>query len=219
MEIEEEIFNNYLVNKDKLEEYGFKKVKEKYKFTKNILDNNFEIIVEYEEKIKGKIIELNFREEFSNFRRENIGAFNKKVKAEFIKLLIDIREKCCEKDSFIFPQTKRINKFIYAKYKISPEFLWINLPNYAVYRKNKKWFGIVALVERNKIDKASFLTDKVEIINVKVNPLKINKLVKRKGIYEAFHMNKKNWISILLDNTLTDLEIQKLIKDSYDLLK
>lgn len=38
----------------------------------------------------------------------------------------------------------------------------------------------------------------------------------KKGIYIAYHMNKKNWVSIILDDTLTDNEIISLIDISYN---
>ena len=55
----------------------------------------------------------------------------------------------------------------------------------------------------------------VEIINVKLNEEKIKKLLKQKGFYQAYHMNKKNWISIILDNTLSDDEIMTYIEESH----
>lgn len=38
------------------------------------------------------------------------------------------------------------------------------------------------------------------------------------GFYEAFHMNKRNWISIVLDNTLSDEEICRWIDNSYEMV-
>jgi predicted DNA-binding protein (MmcQ/YjbR family) len=37
-----------------------------------------------------------------------------------------------------------------------------------------------------------------------------------KGIYEAYHMNKKNWITIIFDETLKDSEIESLVDKSYN---
>ena len=36
----------------------------------------------------------------------------------------------------------------------------------------------------------------------------------QKGIYPAYHMNKKHWISIFLDETFSDGEIMEYIKKS-----
>ena len=39
--------------------------------------------------------------------------------------------------------------------------------------------------------------------------------VNHPSIYPAFHMNKKHWISILLDETLSDEDIMSLVDQSY----
>ncbi|MBP3799889.1 MAG: MmcQ/YjbR family DNA-binding protein, partial [Bacilli bacterium] len=44
-------------------------------------------------------------------------------------------------------------------------------------------------------------------------------LLKKKGYYEAYHMNKKSWITIILDDTVSDNDIKKLIDNSYSIIK
>lgn len=56
----------------------------------------------------------------------------------------------------------------------------------------------------------------MEVINVKVSGDGIQTLLARDGIYPAFHMNKKCWVSIILDETLTDAEIQRMVRDSLE---
>lgn len=68
----------------------------------------------------------------------------------------------------------------------------------------------------NKIDKNKF--GLIEVINVKINPNDKDNLLKIEGIYEAYHMNKKSWISIILDDTLSDDLISELIDNSYKLV-
>ena len=70
----------------------------------------------------------------------------------------------------------------------------------------------------NKVNKESDKQKIVEIINVKIEPNKLSDLLKINGIYEAYHMNKKNWISITLDGTLDDNMIFNLIDKSYILI-
>ena len=71
-------------------------------------------------------------------------------------------------------------------------------------------------INKTKLGKENI---KVEIINVKLNPEKIKQLIIKKGYYPAYHMNKKNWITITLDDTLEDEIIEKLIDESYELVK
>ncbi len=50
---------------------------------------------------------------------------------------------------------------------------------------------------------------------MKLPPSKIANLLNQKGYYKAYHMNKDNWITIILDDTLKDQEILNLIKQSH----
>ncbi len=220
MSIEGKIFNRYIINRNKLLQYGFKDDNNKLIFHQKIMDDSFDVIVEYYNNIiKGRIIEISLNEEYTNFRMNMIGEFNQKVKNEFENVLLDIRNKCCERQNFIYEQLNRINKYIKNKFESSPEFLWDKYPNYAVYRnKNSKWFSIIMDIQMNKIEKEVNDDTIIEIINVKINPECKNDLLKIKGIYEVYHMNKKSWISIILNDTVSDEIIFKLISDSYNMI-
>jgi len=218
MSIEEEIFKNYEVNENNLIKYGFNKENGKFIYKQNIMNDKFTIIIEYDKKIKGKIIESEFNDEYINFRMETLGEFSSSIKEEFVNLLIDIRDKCFIKNVFKSLQTIRINEFIINKYGINPEFLWEKFPSYAIYRKTKKWFALIGNVSLNKIDKNSNLENEVELINIKVSEKEVDTILSKKGYYEAYHMNKRNWVSIILDDTLSDSEIEEMIINSYNII-
>lgn len=61
-------------------------------------------------------------------------------------------------------------------------------------------------------------TGEIEIINVKVEENMLKELLKQKGFYEAYHMNKKYWLTIVLDDTVDDEIIFSLIDNSFDLV-
>ncbi|MBR2522363.1 MAG: MmcQ/YjbR family DNA-binding protein, partial [Coriobacteriales bacterium] len=37
------------------------------------------------------------------------------------------------------------------------------------------------------------------------------------GIFPAYHMNRKHWITVVLDDTLADEEVARLIETSFEL--
>lgn len=215
MTIEETIFNRYSIDENKLLKYGFNS---DYVYTVDILDNTFKVIVTYaDKKITGKIFDLSFDEEYINFRIERSGDFNLKIRSEFEKILLDIRDKTCIRRVYIYDQANRINEFIYKKYNVSPDFPFTSSKYHGVYRNLEgKWFGILMDIPFNKIDKNK--DGLIEVINVKINPNDKDNLLKIEGIYEAYHMNKKSWISIILDDTLSDDLISELIDNSYKLV-
>lgn len=149
MDIEKEIFKKTNVNFKLLEDYGFKKEQNVYKYSKNFMSNNFraDMLIDKVGNITGIVVDLLAGEEYSNFRIEkNYGIFVNHVKEEYIAILEDIRENCFEKEYFIFPQTNRITKHIIDKYKNKPEFLWKNHDGYGVFRNYRgKWNSTIKI--------------------------------------------------------------------------
>ena len=58
----------------------------------------------------------------------------------------------------------------------------------------------------------------VDVMNIKLDD-KVEECLKINGIYPAYHMNKKYWVSIILDDTLKDDFIFDLIDISFSLSK
>ena len=218
MTIEEEVFKKYQIDLLKLENYGFE-FKDNFYVLKRSINEDFEAIIKIDKNglVSGQVIDLNDNLEYSNIRLINPGSYALKIKDEYELILKDIVLKCGIPKLFIFEQTNRIAKYIEDRYDILPEYLFASTPDCGVYRnkKSKKWFGIIMQIDKSKLDSASGL---VEVMNVKVDDL-VSAAIKKKGIYKAYHMSKKYWISIVLDNTLSDEEIIKYIDISYNLVK
>ena len=220
MNIENEIFKRTSVNFNSLLKYGFQKENDIYKLEKKFLNNEFKAIINIDDKgnVSGKVIDLQFNEEYTNIRTDMNGEFVNNVRENYKNILIDIRNNCFNINYFIFDQTNRISNYIKKKYNINPEFLWEKFPGYAVYRNknNNKWFCIIVNIKLSTINKETTSDEEVEVINVKVSETIVDELLSNKGFYEAFHMNKRNWVSIILDDTLVDDDVIKLVDISYE---
>ena len=55
----------------------------------------------------------------------------------------------------------------------------------------------------------------VEAVNTKHD--QVADFLSQKGIYPAFHMNKRYWLSLALDDTLSDEMVLELIERSWNL--
>ena len=64
MSIERDIFDRYVVDKEKLIEYGFLHKDNLLVYSKTIMNDEFMIVVEYDKDIVGKVIDLSFNEEY-----------------------------------------------------------------------------------------------------------------------------------------------------------
>ena len=123
--------------------------------------------------------------------------------SEELTALFDQKEK--EKDP-------RTNEILDSKIdNVEAEFLWDKFPGFGVYRniRSNKWFGIIMNIPKNKI--VGDDEKEIEVLNVNLD-LASSIYLKQKGIYPSYHMNKKNWVSIILDDTLKDEDIMKLIQ-------
>lgn len=219
MTIEEEIFRKRKVKKDALISYGFKKEGSFYIYSKEFMNHSFkaEIKVDEASVVTGKVYDLDMEEEYTNFRLDDVvGDFVNTVKEEYQNILRDIAVRCFTEEDFMFEQSNRISMKIKEKYHVHPEFLWEKFPDYGVFRNEKsdKWFAIIMKLDKSKVIKEE--VGLVEVLNVKLDD-KVEEYIQRKGIYPAYHSSKKNWVSIILDDTLIDDEVMRLISISYDL--
>ena len=217
--LESEVFKKRKLINDKLIPYGFVKENDIYKYSTLIMNDTFrvDITIDSKGKVIGKVYDLEGEYEYTNFRLKNVkGEFVNSVKNEYIKVLEDIADKCYMKEYFIYKQTNEIANLIKEKYHVLPEFLWKSNPNYGIFRNksSNKWFAAIMNIDKSKLNSEE--SGKVEVLNVKLDDL-VDVYLKKEKIYPAYHMNKKSWVSIILDNTLSNKEIMSLIDISYDL--
>ena len=103
------------------------------------------------------------------------------------------------------------------QYGTEPEYLWMKYPEYAVLRHadNKKWYAILMNVEREKLGLSG--EGAVDILDIKCEPIMGASLLFEKGFLPAYHMNKGNWITVLLDGTVDKETIFSLLTLSFDM--
>ena len=108
-------------------------------------------------------------------------------------------------------------EYIKDKYDTEPEYPWIKYPEHAVFRhsNNQKWFAVVMNVGRDKLGLES--SEKTDIVNLKADPCIIGSLITEKGILPGYHMNKKSWISLVLEDIENSDILYGLLETSYSL--
>ena len=115
------------------------------------------------------------------------------------------------------PQTNTVVNHIKGEYGAELEFLWPERnPDYAIFRHNHnhKWFALIGIISSKSLGIKE--DKKVEIINLKFDKNQTFDFAETSDhIFPAYHMNKNNWITVLLDGTLPDEMVLELIKKSY----
>ena len=210
MSIESNIFKRYTPDWDKC----------KKEYEKIFLNGSFKSVIKISEQgeVTGTVYDLENNDEFLPLRIDsNEGAFVAKVRDEYEKILIQIRDNNFIKNHFIYSQSNRITQLIYKKYGDKPEFLWEKFDGSGIFRnkESQKWYAAILDVDRGKIQKGR--SGIIEVLDIKLNPDEIQELLLQPNFYPAYHMNKKSWITIILDDSQTDKAIMNYIEKSYQL--
>lgn len=83
--------------------------------------------------------------------------------------------------------------------------------------KKQKWFALLLEVPY-KVFGEQF-AGKGWIINLKTLPEARERVVDYQAIHPAYHMNKKHWISVILDRIEDPTQLQQLLEASYELVE
>lgn len=110
---------------------------------------------------------------------------------------------------------QKIFQWVKRQYGTEPDYPWQDDNAVLRHQKNRKWYGLIMSVERHRLGLSG--DGEIEILNVKCDPELIGALRTQPGFLPAYHMNKMQWISILLDGTVPEKEIRNLIDISYGL--
>ncbi|MBQ1406657.1 MAG: MGMT family protein [Eubacterium sp.] len=186
------------------------------------MDGDFraEITVTPEGNINGRVIDVMNEEEYTQLRvRSFDGPFVSMVRAAYEEFLNGIAVSCCTDTYFSSVQANRITEKIFSKYKVEPDFPW-DKGTYepaGVFRHtgNRKWFGLIMNVNKDVLVPGS--DDPVDVMNLRSDILSKDDSFDTEGIYPAYHMNHRNWISVILDDSLTDERVMELVGESYSL--
>jgi len=210
-----EIFKAYQFNSKKAKEYGFIENQGVWTYSSTILQGDFLMMVTVEDgDLSFHVYDQETGELYPQVHMESMrGTFVGSVREACLEVLYSIRKACFEVQEFLCPQTKRIMALVQEKYGNQLEYLWEKSPDTAVLRHedNQKWYAILMRIPWDRLDKGR--EGLVEAVNLKHD--QVADLLSQNGIYPAFHMNKRYWISLPLDDTLSDERVLELFERSW----
>ena len=219
MKVLNKLLTKKTIDYQKLQEYGFNLIKDSYVYEKILSNNHFKVIIEInKDKQISKVIDLDVDDEYILVDVPGAsGNYVGKIREEYNAIINDFINKCTKYNIFKETQTKEIIEYIKNKYHDDLEYLWEKTPDAAIWRNkdNSKWYGLLMKIPENRLDTES--NNLVEIIDLRYPKDNIMDILKKKGIYPGYHMNKKSWITIILDNSVDTDEIYKLIDLSYEI--
>lgn len=216
-----ENFKNKRYNTKKLAEYGFKLSKRGYLYKTELLDGQFvlNVNIDNDGNLSTETIEKDTGDLYTLHLTYSEGSFVGQIRDEYNSVLKDIAENCYEMEIFKYEYSYKVIDYIKAKYNDDVEYLWEKFPDNAIARRkdNKKWYLAILTVGKDKLGFDS--KENVEVIDLRAKSEEIQSMIKDSSIYPGYHMNKKHWISIILDGSVNLEEIYKRIDESYVLAK
>ena len=199
-------------NIDKLIEYGFKLEKNKY-ILKRDIDNNLYAIFTIDKDISINVYDKITNEEFIPYKlNTSVGLYVSDIREKLDKYKQEIINNCFNNND----TRKEIIKYIHEKYQIKEEHPWNEYPTFYTFKTNNKWFGLIMRIPYKSLGIDSI--EEVDVINIKIEPEKIDKLVDNKQYFKAYHMNKKYWITIVLNYNTDINKLKELVDNSYELV-
>ena len=208
----------YNFSKEKLLQYGFREKAEKLIYRKEILDSSFFIeIVFVNSQLLIEVYDIEFDEIYSLYSVDSaVGETVQNIREHVEKLLSSILG-LADKSGKISSEIINYCNNKYGRNHVNP---FKKHPDILAFVNEKnKWYALMSNVDYSKLNKNPDITTKVKILNVKYPTDKILEIIDNKNIFPAYHMNKKHWISIVLDKNIKLETIKELIDISYSLVK
>ena len=205
--------------------FGFTLKSGKWRYDEELPEGDLiaSIAVAEDGKTECRVIDKMNDEEFLPLRAENYqGAYIGAVRSAYEDLLRRIADECFKEVIFAHDQSNRIAVLIKERYGVEPDFPFDEEPHKksGVFRhpENLKWFALMMDLTMTKLTKDGD-TSPVGVVNLKADKDLIPSVIEKDGVFPAYHMNHKHWISVTLNDVISDEEVMSLVADSFDLTK
>ena len=210
-----EIVEQYIINEENLLKYGFQKLDKHYIYQKNINEELYMTFIICKKQFEENVYEMIDNEKYLPFyRKEANGSYVSEIK-EKVKQEIDFIKNNCFQSIDLRGQ---VLDYVKQAYETVPEYSWESTPSACSLKTNlkHKWYGIMMNIPYKTLGIEKEGT--VDIINLKNEPSKVQELIDYQNYFPAYHMNKKYWITIVLNNNIDMKEIKKRIEESYNIV-
>ncbi|WP_105209728.1 MmcQ/YjbR family DNA-binding protein [Streptococcus suis] len=198
--------------------FGFILSDNRYTYREVFMEGQFEAVVVVDEagQLSSFVWDCEMEEVYTaHLVTAPAGAFVGQVRESYQSILARVEEACCIALPFSKDQSNRLAQLIKVKWGDLPDYPFAKSTETGTFRHpaNSKWYALVTQVKRGQLDGSSD-QEQVEIVNLKVDGREIAELLSQSGIYPAYHMSKKAWVSVLLDETVEDQMILALLEKS-----
>lgn len=217
MSFEAPYFQKKIPDSKRLLSYGFQEGEDgSLSLSFPLMDGQFKATVQVKKdgSIACQVIDVETGDPYAPLQSSfATGAFVGNLREEYGAKLEDIVSSCFHSVPFVSKQGNWLCKKIKETSGTDPEFLFKDY-DFGVFRcPNQVWFAWIGKVKEGTFGEG---TPECEMIDLR-NPNPGEPLPEGKGIYPGYHMNKKTWISLVLDGKLSEEELWDYVEKSYAL--
>lgn len=216
----EDIFRKKKLNPEKLEPFGFVNYGD-WIYTCNIMGGEFSLTVRIDKNghVDTDLMEIGTGDPYVLYKTNASGTFIGEVRTAIESVLTKVAETCYDFAVFKTRQAQMLTDYVRNTYGDELEFLWEKFPDNAIWRRkdNEKWYGVFLTVQGSKLGMKS--DEIAEIIDLRIKPEEMETVLQNDHYYPGWHMNKKSWYTIVLDEGVPDDEICRRLNESYRLAK
>ncbi len=206
----------YKIDESKLVPYGFNYDGKQYTYKKDLSNEEFYSLFTYKNNTLNVSIydkafdDLYLPFEVKNSKNTIVSALNLEIESIMDDIFLKCSLVCKIKEDILNYCKEKYNSIMDNPFELE----YVN----GVLRidKSKKWYALFINIPYKtlKINQEG----RMDIITLKCDPDEITKIVDNKSIFHAYHMNKKHWITVILDNEIPFEKLKNLVDESYALV-
>ena len=229
MRLENELFRRLRPNIQRLIEYGFIEESGVFQYQTKLEDTGMYARITVDNgTVSGSVLDEFTDEEYIAVHTVGKkGNFATKVKTAYLACLSDIARNCFEKMMYFSKQANIMHEWMINQLHDTADHPFTKSHNskrtvdndFTAYTPNgcDKMYALMFAIDKRKLDDACDETW-VDAVNIKVESSKVEDLLQLPGFYPAYHMNKKHWVTAILDGTINDEIIKELLSKARGLV-
>ena len=211
------ILQNKKFNPIKLIVFGFQYVGNTYLYVKTFEDYKLQLTIAISEttSMSTKMVDLTSNKVYTKHLSDNeIDDYDQQIKKSYEMLLMEIIDKCFY-SIYKSPQVQDLIDYVADTYVHNLIFSEHHHYNISFWNRsdNKNIYGLLMTIPKSRLGLESH--EEVDAITLRVSIDSFRFLVNHKNIFPGFPIRGKNWITIVLDYSISSEQIISLIDDSY----
>jgi len=205
MSFESDVFLQYRPVPEKMTRHGFVRSGTDWLLRGEVMFGKFQAEFRWTEQGKPRITIWEDGEEYSLIHVESAdGDYVRRIRDACAVWMTEIRDRCFARKQFCGEQANRIADALLRIFGDEPDDPWKGrYPGIGVFRlkDNRRWYAIIMNVDGTSVHYPSAHCD---VLTFRAGIERGDELLRTPGFIPAYHMNHKSWVSVVLNDSVSD---------------